>query len=118
MRNLSWVALLGSVGLLLGQSGPKKGVEPKFSELSREHRERLDQQRALIAAAAKQRYVRWVMITDEYGSDPTLRFKDTSININALTMISKRVERGESVDVCKLLEANRKGLQDAKERFR
>src|SRR5262249_34507523 len=43
--------------------------------------------------------LRWVMITDEYGTDPTLRFKNTSININALTMISKRVERDQAVDV-------------------
>ena len=33
--------------------------------------------------------LRWVMRTDEYGTDPTLRFKNTSINVNALTMISK-----------------------------
>ena len=38
--------------------------------------------------------LRWVMITDEYGTDPTLRFKNTSTNINALTMISKRVLSG------------------------
>lgn len=37
--------------------------------------------------------LRWVMITDEYGTDPTLRFKNTSLNINALTMISRRVKR-------------------------
>ena len=47
--------------------------------------------------------LRWVMVTDEYGTDPTLRYKDTSIQINALTMISKRVERGEDVDVAAML---------------
>lgn len=31
------------------------------------------------------------MVTDEYGTDPTLRYKDSPVNINALTMISKRV---------------------------
>ncbi len=41
----------------------------------------------------------WVMITDEYGRDPTLQWKQTSINIHALTMISKRIEDGEVVDV-------------------
>src|ERR1700693_4519273 len=30
--------------------------------------------------------LRWVMVTDEYGTDPTLRFKDTTVQINALTM--------------------------------
>jgi hypothetical protein len=43
--------------------------------------------------------LKWVMVTDEYGTDPTLRFKATSIQANALTMISKRIERGEKVNV-------------------
>lgn len=45
------------------------------------------------------------MVTDEYGTDPTLRFKNTTLQINALTMISQRVERGESVDLDYLLQA-------------
>lgn len=60
--------------------------------------------------------LRWVMITDEYGSDPTLRFKNTSININALTMISKRVERDEPVDVFELLRRTGEALSDADQR--
>lgn len=135
------LAFLSGVVLLFGQSGNGSAPEPKFSELSHQDSERLNQQRAIIAAVAKQRYgtatlgktkqdlpivqrliddkvfkksqthelqslgvafgdvlaselpLRWVMITDEYGTDPTLRFKKTRININALTMISKRVER-------------------------
>jgi len=47
--------------------------------------------------------LRWMMVTDEYGTDPTLRYKDTTIQINALTMISKRVERGEDIDVSAML---------------
>jgi hypothetical protein len=47
--------------------------------------------------------LRWVMITDEYGTDPTLRFKETTVQINAITMISKRVERDEPVRVSELL---------------
>ena len=62
--------------------------------------------------------LRWVMITDQYGTDPTLRFKNTSININALTMISKRVERDEQVDVSLLLQQNRQALSDAEKKFR
>ena len=41
----------------------------------------------------------WSEVTDEYGTDPTLRYKQTSVQINVLTMISKRVEDGESVDI-------------------
>ncbi|HWF17944.1 MAG TPA: DUF3806 domain-containing protein [Verrucomicrobiae bacterium] len=47
--------------------------------------------------------LRWVMVTDEYGTDPTLRFKETTWQINALTMISKRVEKGEIVNLAELV---------------
>jgi len=131
---------------------------PKFSDLSHEDRTRLAQQRAVVAAAAKQRYgtsnltksaadlpvlqrliddkvfrktqtyelqslgiafgdvlatelpLRWVMVTDEYGTDPTLRFTATTVQINALTMISKRIERGEEVNLTELLRSTREQL--------
>lgn len=166
MRPLLALMLLNGVGLLFGQSANNSAPQPKFSELSHEDSERLDRQRALVAAAAKQRYgtaalsrtkkdlpiiqrliddkvfkksqtyelqslgvvfgdvltselpLRWVMITDEYGTDPTLRFKSTSVNINALTMISKRVERDEPVDVFRLLQKNREALSEAEKQFR
>jgi len=41
----------------------------------------------------------WSLVTDEYGTDPTLRFKETTTQFNALTMISKRVEDGREVDL-------------------
>ena len=41
----------------------------------------------------------WVMVTDEYGTDPTLVRGKSSLQVNTLTMISKRVERGEKIDV-------------------
>jgi hypothetical protein len=53
---------------------------------------------------ASQFPLRWVMVTDEFGTDPTLRFKETTIQINALTMISKRIERGEPVRLQWLLD--------------
>lgn len=166
MKSLIVLIFLSSAGLLFGQSASDSGPALKFSELSREDNDRLNQQRALVAATAKQRYgtaaltrtkddltvlqrllndhvfkktqtyglqslgvvfgdvlagelsLRWVMITDEYGTDPTLRFKNTTININAVTMISKRVERGESVDVLRLLQQNREALVEAEKRFR
>ena len=166
MKPLMLLVLLSAAGLLFGQTVHDSAPEPKFSELSQADRERLDQQRALVAAAAKQRYgtpalskstrdlpilqrliddsvfkksqtyelqslgvvfgdvlaselsLRWVMITDEYGTDPTLRFKNTSININALTMISKRIEKDERVDVFSLFQKNNEALADAEKRFR
>lgn len=41
----------------------------------------------------------WVMVEDDYGRDPAVRLPGTTIMLFPLTMISKRVERGESVDV-------------------
>jgi hypothetical protein len=41
----------------------------------------------------------WVIVEDEYGRDPAIKYKETSIILYPLTMISKRIEKGESVDV-------------------
>ena len=62
--------------------------------------------------------LRWVMVTDEFGTDPTLRFKKTTIQINAVTMISKRVERGEPVNVQWLLDETHKQLVVNEKKFR
>ncbi|MFG0292607.1 MAG: DUF3806 domain-containing protein [Phycisphaerales bacterium JB050] len=49
--------------------------------------------------------MRWEVVTDEYGSDPALRDTDNpNIIIFPLTMISKRIERGEDVDVFELFK--------------
>ncbi len=47
----------------------------------------------------------WVTVQDEYGTDPALRYKTTSILIFPLTMISKRVEDGREVEVEHLYQA-------------
>lgn len=57
--------------------------------------------------------LRWVMVTDEFGTDPTLRYKNSSWNVTALTMISKRVERGEKPDLSELLRVTRERLASA-----
>ena len=41
----------------------------------------------------------WIMVSDEYGRDPAIQFRDTNVILFPLTMISKRIERGETVDV-------------------
>jgi len=48
--------------------------------------------------------LKWMLVTDEYGTDPTLRYRNSSLQINALTMISKRVERGEDVNIAVMAE--------------
>ena len=44
----------------------------------------------------------WVIVEDEYGRDPAIKYKETSIILYPLTMISKRIENGETVDVFEL----------------
>lgn len=46
----------------------------------------------------------WAIVEDEYGRDPALRYLQTSLLLFPLTMISKRVEAHEAVDVRDLFE--------------
>jgi hypothetical protein len=41
----------------------------------------------------------WVVVADEHGRDPAIQYAETSVILFPLTMISKRVEAGENVDV-------------------
>ncbi|MFD1156423.1 DUF3806 domain-containing protein [Roseovarius aestuarii] len=50
-------------------------------------------------AFVQQHGFEWVSVEDEYGRDPALRFPRTSVLLFPLTMISKRIERGEAIDV-------------------
>jgi hypothetical protein len=61
--------------------------------------------------------LRWMIVTDEYGTDPTLHLPKTTIQINALTMISKRVERGDAVDLSWLLAQTREALAKARAKW-
>jgi len=46
----------------------------------------------------------WAAVQDNYGRDPALTLEGTSIRVFPLTSISKRVERGEEVDVYVLFD--------------
>lgn len=46
----------------------------------------------------------WAIVDDEYGRDPTIRYLNTSLTLNVLTMISKRFEDGERVDVRRIYQ--------------
>jgi hypothetical protein len=50
-------------------------------------------------AVAQELGLEWVSVEDEYGRDPALRLSGTSVILFPLTMISKRMERGEEVDI-------------------
>ena len=56
--------------------------------------------------------LRWVIVKDEFGRDPALEVPGTSIRIFPLTMISKRVEQGEAVDVAELYHATLKRVEE------
>jgi hypothetical protein len=47
----------------------------------------------------------WVAVQDDQGRDPALVVEGTSILVFPLTSMSKRVERGEQVDVYELFES-------------
>lgn len=59
----------------------------------------------------------WVMIEDEYGRDPTICVTATTIKLHALTMISKRIEDGEEVDVYDLFDALCERVEELKREF-
>ncbi len=54
----------------------------------------------------------WWEVTDEYGTDPTLRYRQTTLEANALTMISKRVEKGEEMDLQQMADWLAKFVHD------
>jgi hypothetical protein len=56
----------------------------------------------------------WWMVEDEYGRDPAIRYKETTLLAFAQTMISKRVERGDPVSVVEMYG----GLSDHLEKIR
>src|SRR5579871_503759 len=55
-------------------------------------------------ALAQRLGLTWVAVEDEYGRDPALTLDGTSVRVFPLTSISKRLERGDEVDVYGLFE--------------
>jgi hypothetical protein len=60
----------------------------------------------------------WMRATDKGESWPTLRYKETTIQINALTIISKRIENGDKVDLTDLLRATGEAAQKLERELR
>jgi len=54
----------------------------------------------------------WWMVEDEFGRDPAVRFKDTTLLAFPQTMISKRIEDGEQVDFLALYVDLRERLEE------
>jgi hypothetical protein len=60
----------------------------------------------------------WVVVEDEYGRDPALQDPGTTTIVFPLTTISKRIERGESVDVYTLFEEACRMIEELRPRNR
>ncbi len=59
--------------------------------------------------------LKWMSVEDEYGRDPAVVLEGTSIVLFPLTMISKRIERGEDVDVYDIFEGVCNKVRELKE---
>ena len=53
-------------------------------------------------ALAQEVGMEWVMVSEGHERDPALRYPGTTVILFPLTMISKRIERGETVVVSEL----------------
>lgn len=60
----------------------------------------------------------WVILEDRYGRSPGLRVPGTTIVVFPVTAISKRIERGEIVDVFRLFKDFCKSLEERKPFYR
>ena len=63
-------------------------------------------------ACVQQMEMEWIMVEDEYGRDPAVRMPGTSIIVFPLTMISKHIERGETVDVFEMFNTTATMVED------
>jgi Domain of unknown function (DUF3806) len=53
----------------------------------------------------------WCMVEDQFGRDPAIRYKETSLLVFPQTMISMRVENGQRVAVREMYEDLRRRLE-------
>jgi hypothetical protein len=54
----------------------------------------------------------WCVVEDAYGTDPALRLEGSTVVLFPLTMISKRVECGEHVDVRAMFDGIRAHVEE------
>jgi Domain of unknown function (DUF3806) len=56
----------------------------------------------------------WIQVEDENGTDPALLLPDTSMKLFPLTMLSKRIEKGESIDIYEFYGAIKEKVNEIK----
>ena len=54
----------------------------------------------------------WWMVEDDFGRDAAIRYKETSLLVFPMTMISKRIEDGDPFDVSELFDGLAKQLAE------
>jgi len=54
--------------------------------------------------------LQWVVVDDEYGRDPALRWSQSTTLAFPLTAVSKRVEEGKEVDIYEMFSGFQKAL--------
>ncbi len=57
---------------------------------------------------------RWIEVEDNYGIDPAIKLENTSIILFPLTMISKRIEKGEKVNIFDFYSLIKSNVDDLK----
>ena len=67
---------------------------------------------ALGDVLVKEAGFHWVVVEDKYGRDPAVKFGSSSVLVFPMTMISKRIERGERPDLHDLFESITRNLPD------
>jgi len=67
---------------------------------------------AMGDALADELLLDWVTIDDEHGRCPALNWPGTSIVLYPLTMLAKRFEEGETIDIDVMYEETRTRLQE------
>ncbi|CAH1652974.1 conserved hypothetical protein [Hyphomicrobiales bacterium] len=69
-------------------------------------------------ALAQELGLAWTVVDDAVGRDPALRDAESGLIIFVLTMISKRVENGEEIDVRDLFDGSVKLVEEQRQRHR
>jgi hypothetical protein len=63
-------------------------------------------------AIAQKLLMEWIVVEDEFGRSAALNWPGTTLVCSPITMISKRVEDGEDVDIYELFEGICERLQE------
>lgn len=56
----------------------------------------------------------WCMVEDELGRTPALRYRETSLIVFPMTMISKRVEKAEEIDLREMFHSLVEKIEEIK----